>query len=159
MHLEIYISQFKKKIKINLLLTIAFFLMGIVRLAVLIIPFRFISRSIGERMAESPIEVNYSTYMKAAKVGWAVSKISQFTPWESKCLVQSITAQILLRLIKIPYTLYLGLAKDESNKLVAHAWLRCGGLILTGAREKDRFVAVAKFSKFSKEDDKGKVKY
>ncbi len=103
-------------------------------------------------MAESPLEVNYSTFMKAARVGWAVNKISQFTPWESKCLVQSISAQIVLRLIKIPYTLYLGLAKDESNKLVAHAWLRCGGLIVTGGREKERFIAVAQFARFSKDN-------
>lgn len=102
-------------------------------------------------MAESPTEVNYTTYRKAAKVGWAVNRMSQFTPWESKCLVQAITAQIVLRLLKIPYTLYLGLDKDESSKLIAHSWLRCGGLIVTGGREKERFIVVAKFASFAKD--------
>lgn len=104
-------------------------------------------------MAESPIELSPSKYRRAAKVGWAVNKMSLFTPWESKCLVQAITAQVVLRIIKVPYTLYLGLDRNESKELVAHAWLRCGELIVTGAREKERFVTVAQFARSSTDNN------
>lgn len=53
----------------------------------------------------------------------------------------------MLKRRKIPSTLYLGLAKDEKkkDKLRAHAWLRCGSVILAGEREIDRFVVISTF--------------
>jgi hypothetical protein len=47
----------------------------------------------------------------------------------------------------IESTVYLGTAKDENGKLIAHAWLRSGSFILTGSEEMSRFVVVSKFAK------------
>ncbi|GAE44160.1 hypothetical protein JCM21738_846 [Mesobacillus boroniphilus JCM 21738] len=43
-------------------------------------------------------------------------------------------------------TLYLGTAKDETGKLIAHAWLRSGSYYVSGAEEMNRFTVVSKFS-------------
>jgi hypothetical protein len=43
-------------------------------------------------------------------------------------------------------TLYLGLAKDEKDQMVAHAWVRCGNKIVTGKAGMERFTVVACFS-------------
>lgn len=101
-------------------------------------------------MMESPNEIKPKLLAKGAKVGWSVNKLSQVTPWESKCLVRALTAQMILRMLNIPSTLYLGLAKDDSQQLIAHAWLRCGSLTITGAREREGFTRVAQFATLTK---------
>ncbi len=132
--------------KIKIVLVIVFFLMGIIRLAILIVPFKYLASMIGEKMSETSYEASRKELSRAYKVGWCVNKMSDFTPWESKCLVQALTAQLILKVLGISSTLYLGIAREESNKLVAHAWLRCGELIVTGADVKERFKEVAKYA-------------
>ena len=46
-----------------------------------------------------------------------------------------------------PYlsTVYLGLAKDDQEGLAAHAWIRSGDRILTGADAHDQFKVIATF--------------
>ncbi|MDR3287863.1 MAG: lasso peptide biosynthesis B2 protein [Peptococcaceae bacterium] len=125
-----------------------FLLLGAVRLTLLVVPFKHIAARLGEKMGESPDAESWPAGRKAARIGWAVGKMSRYTPWESKCLVQAVTAHLLLRLFGLSYTLYLGLGleKDEDGKLSAHAWLRCGDLIITGGREKEGFRSVAQFA-------------
>nr|WP_281288266.1 lasso peptide biosynthesis B2 protein [Paenibacillus methanolicus] len=130
----------------RLLVAIAFTLMGVFRFAILFIPFRHLARTMGRRNGNTPVSVERHTLMKAAKIGWAIERTSRFTPWESKCLVKALAGQTLLRVLRVPTTLYLGVSKDESNKMIAHAWLRCGELILTGANEASMFRPVAQFA-------------
>ena len=47
---------------------------------------------------------------------------------------------------KIATTIYLGVNKDDLNNMKAHAWIRCGEMIVTGQYEKDHFIQVAYFS-------------
>ena len=46
----------------------------------------------------------------------------------------------------IPSTLYLGLAKDEECGLKAHAWLRTGPMIVTGAEVRQDYHVINSFS-------------
>ena len=70
----------------------------------------------------------------AKKVGEAITRASAYTPWESACLAQSLTAQKMLQKRGIPGVFYLGAAKDEESeaKMKAHAWSQCGDTIITG---------------------------
>lgn len=70
-------------------------------------------------------------YRYAANVSGVVNRICSKTAWESKCLVRALTAQKLLKQKGIGSTLYLGCGYAE-DKMVAHAWLRCGELYVTG---------------------------
>ena len=47
----------------------------------------------------------------------------------------------------IESTLYLGMAKDETGALIAHAWLRSGPFYITGSEGMERFTVVGKFAK------------
>lgn len=134
-------------LKEKLLFSFSFAVLGMARLAVLTVPFRHLAMFLGEKMTDSSPATDQRTQRKAAKIGQAIEKMSRYTPWESKCLVKALAAVMIFRLFRMPYTLYLGLDKDESDKLIAHAWLRCGELTVTGNKEKDRFKVVAKFSK------------
>ena len=123
-----------------------FFLTGIVRLAIISLPFRWLSPALGKHMQESPMNEKDLNLKAAREVGWVCEKVSRYTPWESKCLVQAIIAKIILRQLGIANTLYLGVSKDKQNGLVAHAWLRCGEIVITGGQSQERFTIVSKFA-------------
>lgn len=131
----------------RLLLAKTFMLLGSVRLALLVTPFRILAAFLGRHMEESPYykcrEVLY-----IHRISWAIELMSCYTPWESKCLVQAITGKILLRRKRLPNTLYLGLAKDQNKQLIAHAWLRSGKDTVTGAYGRERFTITAKFTDY-----------
>jgi hypothetical protein len=62
--------------------------------------------------------------------------------------VQALAATVLLQRHRIDGTLYLGVARvnDTPEGLNAHAWLRCGELVVTGAAERARYTPVASFA-------------
>jgi hypothetical protein len=82
---------------------------------------------------------------RALTVSRAVQRAARNLPWECQCLVQAVAGKAMLRRRGLPSTLYLGVAKDEDAKLCAHAWLRCGNVILTGREGADRFTVVSTF--------------
>lgn len=146
------IKFFKLNWKLKLMVIVSYLLLGIVRLGILVIPFKYIAPLLGKKNISTTLEVEHAVLRKAKKIGFMVELVSQYTPWESKCLARAITAQLLLRVLKIPSTLYLGMSKDESHKLVAHAWLRCGNLIITGASESENFKSVMHFSSLTNKE-------
>ncbi|KJS17965.1 MAG: hypothetical protein VR69_02785 [Peptococcaceae bacterium BRH_c4b] len=124
----------------------AFSLTGVVRLAILLLPFRWLAPLLGKHMRESPVKEDVAKLEAARWFGRVVETVSRYTPWESKCLVQAIAGKIILRRRGITNTLYLGVGRDEGSGLIAHAWLRCGGTIITGGHGQKRFIIVGKFS-------------
>jgi hypothetical protein len=80
---------------------------------------------------ESPSTATYDEYMFCKRVAYAVNQVCNKTKWESKCLVRALTAQKLLAEKGIDSTMYLG-CREEDGKMEAHAWIRCGRMIVTG---------------------------
>lgn len=128
----------------RILLLSAFMLLGFVRLALLIIPFRYLSAFLGKHMAK-PYNTENTEIGFKRRLSWAIDLMSHYTPWESKCLVQAITGKLFLRQRRIENTLYLGVAKTQEESLIAHAWLRSGDDIVTGVYGSKEFTVVAKF--------------
>ncbi len=124
----------------------AFFWLGIARLVMLTLPFRWIEPHLGKRMAESPLDNLPQDPQKLRRVAWAVNKMSNYTPWQSKCLVQAMAAKRMLQSRQIVSTLYLGVTRSKSQQLEAHAWLRCGSMYLTGGQGDKQFTVVATFA-------------
>ena len=136
------------------LFTEAYCLTGVVRLAVLLLPFRWLSPVLGQKMLESPAQEDTFKLESAKQVGLVVETVSRYTPWASKCLVQAIVGKILLRQRGINSTLYLGVGQEDEKGLVAHAWLRSGGIILTGNEGRERFTVVGKFADTGKPESR-----
>ncbi|WP_227394757.1 lasso peptide biosynthesis B2 protein [Jeotgalibacillus aurantiacus] len=111
------------------------------------LPFEKASLKLGERMKETSHELKDQDRQTLAAVSQAVQIMSRYTPWESMCLVQAVAAMNMLSRRDIPSTLYLGTGKDESGKLAAHAWLRSGPFIITGAKGRSRYTVVGMFAK------------
>ena len=72
-----------------------------------------------------------------------VDRICSKAPWESKCLVRALTAQKILKKKGIHSTMYLGCGLND-GKMVAHAWLRCGEMYVTGGNGSE-YAIVDKF--------------
>jgi hypothetical protein len=130
----------------KLLLIEAFILLGWARF-LKSIPFSKIAPTLGKQMYETSYSIADSDKKILSHVSQAVNIMSRYTFWESMCLVKAIAAMKMLQRRKIECTLYLGTAKDETGKMIAHAWLRSGPIYITGSEIMERFTVVNKFAK------------
>lgn len=119
---------------------------AIYRFCVKFVPAKKLERRMGIRGEESEPEETVENLRYAGMVGMHVNRVTTHTPWESLCLVRALTAKKLLSKKKIPCTLYLGVGKDKekNDKMIAHAWLRCGQMYVTGGNG-EGYAMVAKF--------------
>ena len=120
--------------------------LGIARLAVLVMPFRWIAPFLGRHMAESPQTTESEQKEIAERISRVVQTVSRHMPWECKCLTQAIACKNMLKRRGLQTTLYLGVAKGGEGNLKAHAWLRSGDMIVTGARGMDQCAVVSTFA-------------
>ena len=106
------------------------------QLAIRLLPFRWIAPRLGSS-GERPFEQTdhqCRTATEARQVGWAITALARYFPWDAKCLAQAVAGKWMLQRRGLPSTLYLGVERvhDGEKWLEAHAWLRCGTDIITG---------------------------
>lgn len=101
------------------------------RFLIRFIPMRYLRKHFGVEGEESSQVATIEQLRYAKMISGYVNRSAENTFWESKCLVRALTAQRLLKRRNIDSTLYLGVGKDK-DKMIAHAWLRCGSLSVTG---------------------------
>ena len=94
---------------------------------------------------ESIFDVSDEKIVTAREIRRLVLQVCNHTPWQSKCLVRAMLTQHLLKQRNISSTLYLGVNKNQSGEMQAHAWLRCGEIFIMGGENKNDFIEVAKF--------------
>ena len=146
------IQKFKKFTKLSSeekkLFIEAYYTLGKMRTAILTISFKRLTRSLEHVAKKKELEKLGEKEMETARrVGQAIMRASAYTPWESACLAQSLTAQKMLQKRGIPGVFYLGAAKDEENeaKMKAHAWSQCGDVIITGGKGHEAFTVLSVF--------------
>lgn len=120
--------------KVKWMLIQVLFLSANYRFRILYCPFSKLAPKIGTSGYETAKVEEFSPERLELlkQVKWTVGAVCRRTPWESKCLVQALTAKKLLNQRGIPCTLYMGVRKSEEGKMLAHAWLRCGRWYITG---------------------------
>lgn len=126
----------------------ALILLGLARIGLLLLPFRVLARSIGNPVKEEHQTSPPPADLKSARmIGEAVRAAAKYTPWESVCLPQAVAAKWMLKRRDIPGVLYLGVMKDHTKpeKLAAHAWIKSGNVILTGAKGHRQYTVVSRF--------------
>lgn len=112
------------------LLLQAWLLLGALRLALWLLPFR-IARVLA-RAALRPKPRRLSV----ERIGWAVAVASAYLPFTS-CLPRALAAQILLRRSGYPANLRIGVAHTGAGRLEAHAWVESAGRIVIGGSASD----------------------
>lgn len=120
--------------------------LGVAWVLIHTLPFRWIATHLGACMSVSPETISPAQADIAQRVSWAVRRASRLTPWPSVCLPQAITAKALLRRHGIVSTLYLGATLNETQSFMAHAWLRCGHLYVTGGPGHEHYGVMASFA-------------
>ncbi|WP_078428888.1 lasso peptide biosynthesis B2 protein [Alkalihalobacterium alkalinitrilicum] len=132
--------------KMKLMCIEAYFYLGWARFLKLL-PFSKVAPSLGQKMEETTITPIVEDKKTLRNVSQAIHMMSRYTFWESQCLVKAIAGMKMLEKRGIESTLYLGTAKDENGKLIAHAWLRSGPYFISGAEGMEKFTVVSKFAK------------
>jgi hypothetical protein len=136
---------FSLDIRTMLLLLEALLYLGWARILIYF-PFSKVAPSLGIPMQETS-DIPHPNTVVLKHISSAIHITSNYTFWESKCLVKAIAGMKMLKRRKIESTLYLGTAKDESAKMIAHAWLRSGPVYVTGKEGMEKFTVVGKFAK------------
>jgi hypothetical protein len=132
--------------KTKLLLIEAFLFLGWARILKMI-PFSKLVPALGVPMDETSHGFTPRNNVKAKNISHAIHIMSKYTFWESECLVKAIAGMKMLERRRIDCTLYLGTAKDEGGKMIAHAWLRSGSFYISGSEGMEKFTIVGMFAK------------
>lgn len=116
------------------------------RLLIWFVPIRYLSFWLGRHGTESEGDSAGIMQIKLYSIAHAIRRSSKHALWPTKCLVEAMVAKRMLNKRKIQSTIYLGVAKESSKTLIAHAWVRVGDTIIVGKRGMERFKIVATFS-------------
>lgn len=117
-------------------------LVAAARLAVVLLPFRWVSRWVGtscEQFDETSAGVADEI---VNRVSWAAKAAGRHVPWRSECLEQALTACWMLGRRGGRGVICLGLSKNDNGELAAHAWVKCGDQMVCGARGHRTFTVV-----------------
>lgn len=128
-------------------LLLAWIMLGFSRALIIAIPFRHIAPALGRCSSElaGVQHVTPPQQVQAQVIGRIIQRAARHTPWDANCFAQAITARVLLGAKRIPHTLHFGVARDESGRLEAHAWVCAGQTYVTGGDACARFTVVRRF--------------
>lgn len=126
------------------LLIKAALLLAVIRLGVRLLPFRILRRLL-TRVANTPLGPRQADHHSAERIAWAVEAASRHTPGVESCLVQALTAQVLLNRRGYPAPLHIGVTRGEQGQFQAHAWVESGGKVVIGRTELEYFTRLAVF--------------
>ena len=105
-------------------------------------PFAELAPNIGTLGYETPVE---SSSRQVRIVYELMEAMFRRIKWKDSCLIRALTAKRILNSMGEKCTLYMGVSKKEGQSMTAHAWLRCGKRIVTGAESMADFTVTAVF--------------
>jgi len=74
----------------------------------------------------------------------SIKRVSRYSFWRTKCFEEAFALKKLIEKRGYTSTIYFGVAKEESNSLKAHAWLKIGDAVIIGGRGHKQYT-VTKF--------------
>lgn len=146
MILSKFTTIFKTHPKTMLLFLEAYIFLGWARILKKI-PFQKVAPKLGDHMTETPYHRVDNNIRTIKNISNAIQIVSKYTFWESQCLVRAMAGMKMLERRGIESTLYLGTARDEEGKMIAHAWLRSGTYYISGSEGMEKFTIVSMFAK------------
>lgn len=113
-----------------------YLLLVFARVVITAFPLRRITARLGDEGAQTDRDdLTDAERRYAYRVGALIERLARFTPTNSNCYPQALTAWWLLARRGIPSTYYYGARfQADGDGLDAHVWLRSGTLIVTGGR-------------------------
>ena len=123
----------------QLLLTTTIVL-GLIRLGLWLLPFRSLYQYL-KKLSPTSTQLPEADWIVTRKVVWSVNAVAERMPIPAKCLARALTTQLLLAQQGYRTELRIGVAKNEQEKLEAHAWVESKGEIIIG-----RLVDISKYT-------------
>ena len=109
-------------------------------------PFRELAPRLGVLGQESPEgDMRPEERLVVQCVQRAIGRAARYMPWDCKCLVQAIVARTMLHRRGIDGTIYLGVRRS-AHGIEAHAWVRSGMALITGAHDAGSYTTVSTFA-------------
>jgi hypothetical protein len=134
-----------------LIVEAAFWLMT-ARLALLLIPFPRLARTLGAfvpptdpRVAAVAAPSTSEQAQIAKSVSWAVTRGAAHVPFKAVCLPQAMAARVMLKRRGVASAMHFGAGPGEDKPLDAHAWLDAAGVKVTGYPVGAQFAEIACF--------------
>lgn len=110
------------------------------RLVIVTAPFRLIA----PWLRRAP-EASVGNQVLVARVRRAVTTAARNVPWNAVCLPQAMAAKFMLARRGCGSAFHLGANFNAQGKLIAHAWLVAGGVVVVGAAGIDEVTPLARF--------------
>jgi hypothetical protein len=110
--------------------------------AIRVVPFRFLVRTIAsgrERLVDERAQ------QEIDRVRWAVEGAARRLPWRIVCFQKGLAVQRLLARRGIPSNLHYGVAHEEHGELKAHVWVTHRDRYVIGGEEAGRFARLATY--------------
>lgn len=102
-----------------------------IRLGLVLLPFQTVRRILAQA-ATLPAPGQPPQPQQLARIVWAATVMGRYLLGNKPCLPQALAVQLLYRRQGCPAALQIGVAKDASGRLLAHAWVESGGQIVIG---------------------------
>lgn len=100
----------------------ALVLLALIRAGLWSLSFQHLRRLL-QRLSPTFVPSRRGTRSEAGRIAWAVTSASRFIP-HATCLVQALALQTMLRQHGIEASLNIGVARQDGERLNAHAWIR-----------------------------------
>ena len=109
----------------------AYILMSLIRLGLYLLPFQRLQSLIlkAERLKFVSTMVPDAT---VRAIALSVERSARYSVGNPMCLAKALTTAVLMSIYGFPYQINIGVAKDESNNLEAHAWVESEGRVIVG---------------------------
>ncbi len=121
-----------------------FFLLGLVRLGLWLLPFQTLRQILARISQANPVGEHKYCPPTTDKIVWAVNLSSRYMPGGAKCLARALTTQVLMGRHGYSPQLLIGVAKGDGGQLEAHAWVESQGQVVIGhLRDLSRFTPLA----------------
>lgn len=123
-------------------------LLGLSKIAIFTVSFNRLAPFLGAEVGTSasiPLVGHYQE-VRSLQIRQVVRLAARYTPWNSNCFPQAVTARLILGYYNIPYALYFGLMRDhETDDFKAHAWISTGRVNVTGGNSFGHYTVVGCF--------------
>ena len=122
------------------------------RFLIFFMPFRkmlpLLGRPVSQTEAAKIVSDHTGSIDLLERICLSVLRACRKSPWRAKCFEQALTARMMLKNRKLKSVIYFGIRNEPSvrkEKLSAHAWLQCSGVVVTGEKNHDLFTVVECF--------------
>lgn len=117
------------------------------RLAIVLVPFPWIARRLGNLVPPRRSAAPSCERSPASDVSWAIDRAASALPVTIVCLPRALTAWHMLQRRGIPARVHFGAMRDENGLvLLTHSWVDSDGVEVTGYPEANRCVEIAFFA-------------